>query len=274
VANKKNIVNTYEVSKINNGNTIIIVMEYIDGISLQQHLEKVDSLNLSEAIYYFQRILEAIKELHSFKEKIIHRDLKPDNIMLTKDLMHVKIIDFGISSVMIDATLAGDRKIITNEESIFGTYPYISPDWKKLKRMPILERQKLIGLQFDFFPLGVIFYEMLMGEKPFKANKDNDQSIFDMPLKYDMMCISDINPNIPVTIENIIFRCLACKDSDIKYRYHSIDQIIADLDNYRNDPQKSSFAKLLKPNNERTLQLSNAFNVQQQKLREKFYEQH
>jgi serine/threonine-protein kinase len=115
---------------------------------------------------------------------------------------------------------------------------------------------------------------MLMGEKPFKANKDNDQSIFDMPLKYDMMCISDINPNIPVAIENIIFRCLACKDDDIKYRYQSIDQIINDLENYRSDPQKASFAKLLKPKNERTLQLRNAFNVQQQKLREKFYEQH
>jgi serine/threonine protein kinase len=59
---------------MNNGNTIIIVMEYIDGISLHQHLEKVGSLNLKESIFYFSQILEGIKELHSFNEKIIHRD--------------------------------------------------------------------------------------------------------------------------------------------------------------------------------------------------------
>jgi hypothetical protein len=88
------------------------------------------------------------------------------------------------------------------------------------------------------------------------------------------MCISDINPNIPVAIENIIFRCLASKDSDLKFRYQSVDQIINDLNNYLNDKQKMSFAKLLKPKNERTLQLNNTFNVQDQKLKEKFYERH
>jgi serine/threonine-protein kinase len=249
-------------------------MEYIDGISLHQHLEKVGSFSVRESIFYFSKILEGIKELHSFNEKIIHRDLKPENIMLTKDLMHVKIIDFGISSVVIDSSFSDNKKIITNEESIFGTYPYISPDLKRMSRKSKTERDKYISVQFDFFPLGVIFYEMLMGEKPFRALNDNDPGIIDLPLRYDMMCISDINPNIPVAIENIIFRCLASKDSDLKFRYQSINQIITDLNNYVSDKQKTSFVKLLKPKNERTLQLSNAFNVQEQKLREKFYEKH
>jgi serine/threonine-protein kinase len=262
------------VAKINNGNSIIIVMEYIDGISLHDHLAKVDYFSVREATYYFARILDGIKELHSFNEKIIHRDLKPENIMLTKDLMQVKIIDFGISSVMIDSTLSGEKKIVTNEETIFGTYPYISPDLKKMFKKTPVEREKLISVQFDFFPLGVIFYEMLMGEKPFKTADENDISVIGLPLKYDMMCISDINPNIPTTLENIIFRCLASKDSDLKYRYQSVNEIINDLNNYNKDPQKGAFAKLLKPKNERTLQLYNAFNVIQQKQHEKFYEQH
>jgi serine/threonine-protein kinase len=262
------------VAKINNGNTIIIVMEYIDGISLHEHLNKVGSLNVRESIYYFSKILDAIKELHSFNEKIIHRDLKPENIMLSKDLMQVKIIDFGISSVMIDSSFLDDQKIITNAESIFGTYPYISPDIKKMTRKSIEEREKYITVQFDFFPLGVIFYEMLIGEKPFKTTNENDPGVIDLPLKYDIMCISDINPDIPAAIENIIFRCLASKDSDLKFRYQSINQIIAELNAYVVDPQKASFIKLLKPKNERTLQLNNAFNVQEQKLREKFYEKH
>jgi serine/threonine-protein kinase len=259
---------------MNNGNTIIIVMEYIDGISLHQHLEKIGSFSVREGIFYFSKILEGIKELHSFNEKIIHRDLKPENIMLTKDLMHVKIIDFGISSVVIDSSIVDNKKIITNEESIFGTFPYISPDLKRMSRKAKSERDKLISVQFDFFPLGIIFYEMLMGEKPFKMDNENDPGIIDLPLKYDIMCISDINPNIPVAIENIIFRCLASKESDLKFRYQSIDQIIRDVNNYLNDKQKMSFAKLLKPQNERTLQLKNIFNVQEQKLKEKFYEKH
>jgi serine/threonine-protein kinase len=274
VSNKKNIVNTYEVSKINNGNTIIIVMQYIDGVSLHGHLERIGSFSVREGIFYFSKILEAIKELHSFNEKIIHRDLKPENIMLSKDLMHIKLIDFGISSVVIDSSIIDNKKIITNEESIFGTYPYISPDLRKMAKIPKSQRDKLISVQFDFFPLGVIFYEMLMGEKPFKIANENDPAIIDMPLKYDIMCISDINPNIPVAIENIIFRCLASKDSDLKFRYQSVDQIINDLNNYLNDKQKMAFAKLLKPKNERTLQLNNTFNVQDQKLKEKFYERH
>jgi serine/threonine-protein kinase len=252
-------------------------MEYIDGISLHAHLEKVGSLSVRESIFYFSKILEGIKELHSFNEKIIHRDLKPENIMLSKDLMHVKIIDFGISSVVIESSInesKSNKKIITNEESIFGTYPYISPDLKRMSRKSKTERDNFISTQFDFFPLGVIFYEMLMGEKPFKFPHENDPGIIDLPLKYDMMCISDINPNISPAIENIIFRCIASKDSDLKFRYQSINQIISDLKNYESDKEKTSFTKLLKPKNERTLQLSNVFNVQEQKLREKFYEKH
>jgi serine/threonine-protein kinase len=249
-------------------------MEYIDGISLRQYLEKIGNFNLREGIYYFSKILEGIKELHSFNEKIIHRDLKPDNIMITKDLMRVKIIDFGISSVLIDSTFNNDKKVITSEESIFGTYPYISPDIKKMTHKDLTERTKYISVQFDFFSLGVIFYEMLMGEKPFKSADENDPKIIDLPLKYDMMCISEINPNIPAAIENIIFRCLASKDSDLKFRYHNINQIIDDLNTYIVDPQKASFVKLLKPNNQRTLQLNGSFDIQKQKLHERFYERH
>jgi serine/threonine-protein kinase len=265
-------VNTYEISKVNNGNTIIIVMEYIDGISLHDHLEKIGNFNIKEAVYYFQHIIEAIKELHSFSEKIIHRDLKPENIMLTKDLMNVKIIDFGISSVIIEFTLTNDKKAITNEESVFGTLTYISPDLLKMNSKSSTANQQIISEQFDFFSLGVIFYEMLMGEKPFKIANENDKNVIKLPLTYDMMCISDINPTIPTYIENIIFRCLASKDSDIKYRYHSINEIISDLNAYSLNPEKAAFVKLLKPKNERTLQLSNTFNVQAQILKEKFYE--
>jgi serine/threonine-protein kinase len=284
VSNKSNIVSTYDIVRENDDHTIIIVMEYIDGISLRKYIEEQNSINVKEAVYLFGLILNGIKELHGFRDKIIHRDLKPENVLLTKDLLNLKIIDFGISSVV--ATTVGDtsQQIQTNENVPFGTYPYICPDFikmcesiNKLKQNKTTEQSglvmsKYITEQFDFFSLGVIFYEILTGEKPFFATDYNKAEVVRLPLKYDIMCMNDINPNIPPLIENIIFRCLASKPEDIKYRYTNVNQIIEDLEKYNKDPKMAMVVPLLKPKNKRTLQLKGIFNIEGQKAKEKIYE--
>jgi serine/threonine protein kinase len=87
---------------------------------------------------------------------------------------------------------------------------------------PGIARQQTISEQFDFFSSGVIFCAMLMDEKPFKIADENDKNVFKLPLTHDMMCISDINPIISASTENIIFRCPSSKNSDLKYRHRSI----------------------------------------------------
>jgi serine/threonine-protein kinase len=249
-------------------------MEYVDGTSLRKYIDLSGSLNVNEAIYYFRLLLEAIRELHSFRGKIIHRDLKPENILLTKDLRNIKLIDFGISSV-IETINDKAKEVYTNENVLYGTYPYICPDLLKLKSVPPQQRQEMarqiITVQFDFFSLGVIFYEMLTGEKPFYAENYDDVNVIGLPLKYDIISMHDINPNIHVALENIIFRCLASKPEDVKYRYSSIDQIISDLERYEKKPLSFVNAKLLKPKNRRVLPIKRTFNVEMQKTKEKFY---
>jgi serine/threonine-protein kinase len=133
------------------------------------------------------------------------------------------------------------------------------------------QKSKIISEQFDFFSLGVILYEMLVGQKPFSFEKE-DYTICRLPLKFDLMCISDINPDISVAVENIIFKCMASKAEDKKYRYRSVDEIINDVQAVINGDVSNNTIQLLKPRNERTFQGKIVFNVNAQKLKEKFYE--
>jgi serine/threonine-protein kinase len=269
VANKPNIVNTFDVQKVNNGNTIIIVMEFIDGISLRDYINEKGILQVKEAVYIFEKMLNAIKVLHNFKEKIIHRDLKPENIMLTRDLMNVKLIDFGISTVR-----ATDDKILTYEGTTLGTPPYISPDFYRMcQEKDKTTKSKYITEQFDFFALGVIFYEMLMGEKPFVNKSKNENDIIKVPYTYDPIPISNVRSDISPALDNIIFKCLATKSNDLQYRYNNVDEILKDLHSYIENPNKSFYQKLIKPKNKRTLQLADIFNVEKEKQRLRFYNQ-
>jgi serine/threonine-protein kinase len=129
VSNKPNIISTYDVIKEDDGQTIIIIMEYVDGISLSKYIKQQEGINVKEAVYLFGLILKGIKELHSLRDKIIHRDLKPDNILLTKDLLNLKIIDFGISSVIATSVNDPSSSLQTNEKVLFGTFAYLCPDF-------------------------------------------------------------------------------------------------------------------------------------------------
>lgn len=273
VSNKSNIISTYDVVKEEDNQSIIIIMEYVDGISLRKYIEQQQGINVKEAVYLFELILRGIKELHSFRDKIIHRDLKPENILLTKDLLNLKIIDFGISSIVATSVNDSSQSIRTNETIVLGTYAYICPDliemWKTTNQ---IAKNKFITEQFDFFSLGVIFYEMLTGEKPFYAENYEKPEVIKLPLKYDIVCMSDVNPNIPSALENIIFKCLASKPEDIKYRYLNVSQIISDIKQFNKDPKLATLTPLLKPKNKRTLQLKGIFNIESQRNKEKIYE--
>ena len=279
VAGKDNLVQTYDVFWLQEENCIVIVMEYIDGSSLEKYIRKNGKLQPKLAINIFNDILKGIKELHGFEHQIIHRDLKPENILISKDLMKVKIIDFGISSVIDNTTTFLDKqekKCFTNEDSFFGTYPYINPDcMKKGKPFRDESNRPIITVQYDFFALGVIFYEMLMGEKPFYAKDYNTIDTINFGLKFDINNISKIDPSISTSMENLIFRCMASKDEDLKYRYTNIDEIIFDLNGIKQkiDNNESDTIPLLKPINKRVFQKITNFDIEKQKQKEPWYKQ-
>ena len=279
LSGKPNIIKTIE--SWNEGDKIFIIMEYVEGVSLKQYLHENGPFLPKIALCYFLKILFGVKAMHDLKHQIIHRDLKPENMIINTDLNQITIIDFGISSVIekkYSHLLHKDEvKIYTNEtkNEIYGTYSYLLPDIidkNQFNYDSYAAYQAGLTTQFDFFSLGIILYEMVMGKQPFHLeNGEKEENILLKPLKYDMPCISSINKTIPKALENIIFRCIACKKEDKKYRYTTIDQIIADcnilLDNWDNDHQQ-----LIKQIHNRVLQDYQIFNLNKIKMHQYFYQ--
>ncbi|XQP55569.1 MAG: serine/threonine-protein kinase [Mycoplasmoidaceae bacterium] len=277
-----NLAKTYDVI-VTNDNDIILIMEYIDGVTLKQYLNKHGSLTPKVALNIFKKMLNGISQLHHYKQKIIHRDLKPENIMVSHDLSKVIIVDFGISSVIKEDI----NKVMTNEMELYGTASYILPDLYDEYRKKGGERN--ISVQSDFFSLGVILYEMLMGTLPFEPiqlvkdgnvviGSDGRPSIdavktVRLPLRFDMINIS-ANPTIPATLENIIFKCLASKPGDIKHRYTDIDQIIDDINNcIPLLDRKTDNTPLLKPVKQRIFQGYSLIDIDSVRQGQQWYKQ-
>lgn len=127
-----------------------IAMEYLDGGDLKQRI--ADGIIASVAVEYFRQIASAIAEIH--KVGILHRDLKPGNIMLRRDNT-IALIDFGLAKRM------RLEMEITSSGEIFGTPYYMSPEQG---------HGNGVDVRSDIYSLGVIFYEMLTGEKPYAAD--------------------------------------------------------------------------------------------------------
>jgi eukaryotic-like serine/threonine-protein kinase len=151
--NHPNIVTIYEIAE--DDDQTFIVMEYIDGESLRDKINRGIS-NLDEIISLCKQICEGLQEAH--KAGIVHRDIKPENILIDKN-DRVKILDFGL------AKLKGVSKL-TKETSTLGTIHYMSPE--QIQGIEVDHRS-------DIWSLGVVLYEMLTGELPFKG--DYEQAV-------------------------------------------------------------------------------------------------
>ncbi len=227
ISHRKNIVKLFNY--LNNEDTIVIAMEYVDGPSLSRYILDNGWLAPLEAIWIFREILIAVQQLHDNKKIIIHRDLKPDNILLSKDLVKVRLIDFGISSVIEKSSFKNNFDILTNEDSFYGTIPYISPDILKFKGKDPKNFGHLITKQFDFFSLGIIFFEMLTGKKPFIYENEDDPASIKVALNYDIPSIKEVNSAATNDLENMIIKMTTCNYEYVNHHYNDIQEIIDDL---------------------------------------------
>ena len=204
-----NIVSVYDVSR---GETEYIVMELIDGITLKQYMEKRGQLNWREALHFITQIMKALAHAHS--RGIIHRDIKPQNIMVLRD-GSVKVADFGI------ACLANSANTLTQEA--LGSVHYMSPEQAKGDR---------IDARSDIYSSGVVLYEMLTGRLPFEG--DSAVSVAIQHLSSVPLSPREINPDVPEALELICMKAMA---SDIEKRYASADEMLADLEEFRKNPE-------------------------------------
>jgi len=210
VLSHPNIVKVYDVSF---GDRLqYIVMEYIEGITLKEYIEQQGYINWKDAVHFLTQILRALQHAHD--KGIIHRDIKPQNIMLLQNGT-IKVTDFGIARFS-----RGDTKTIT--ESAIGSVHYISPEQA---------RGEVTDDKADIYSVGVVLYEMLTGQLPFQS--DSAVSVAIMQLQQEAKRPREINPEIPIGLEQITMRAMQKNTRD---RYHSAAEMLMDIDQFKKNP--------------------------------------
>lgn len=210
VLSHPNIVKVYDVSF---GDRLqYIVMEYIEGITLKEYIEQQKAVNWKEAVHFVNQILKALQHAHD--KGIVHRDIKPQNIILLQDGT-IKVSDFGIARFS-----RGDTRTMT--ESAIGSVHYISPEQA---------RGEITDDKADIYSVGVVMYEMLTGQLPFQS--DSAVSVAIMQLQQEAKRPREINPEIPLGLEQITLRAMQKNPKD---RYQSASEMLLDLDEFRKNP--------------------------------------
>lgn len=193
-----------------------LVMDYLEGRSLDDILRERGFLPYEEALILFGQMCDGLGAAH--KSGVIHRDIKPSNIVIQKDSngeSRVRIVDFGIAK-MIDA----ESQHLTKTGEIFGSPLYMSPE-------------QCEGVQLDnrsdIYSLGVVFYETLSGKRPFTGQS---------ALETMWMHVEELPPTlqkltngarIPLSLENIVFKMMA---KDREKRYARVEDVRKDLETF------------------------------------------
>ncbi len=191
--------------------TPVIILEDFGGISLKKWLEG-KPLALRDFLSLAPRIVANLEKIHN--AKVIHKDINPANIVLNPETGQIKIIDFGIASV-----LRRENPGLKNPNVLEGTLAYISPE--QTGRM-----NRSLDYRTDFYSLGVSFYELLTGQLPFRA-KDALELVHCHLAKQPLEINSLVREKIPPVVEAIIRKLMAKTPEE---RYQSAYGIRADLE--------------------------------------------
>ena len=203
-----NIMAIYDVSR--RGDMDYIVMELIDGITLKQYMERRGKLNWPEALHFITQIMKGLSHAHS--RGIVHRDIKPQNIMVLRDGT-VKVTDFGIACLSNGANPSNEA---------IGSVHYISPEQAK---------GDYTDNRSDIYSAGVVLYEMLTSRLPFEGS--DPVSVAIQHFSAVPLSPREIDPDIPEALEQICKKAMA---PDRNKRYSTADEMLADLDAFRKDP--------------------------------------
>lgn len=197
-----NIVNIYDVGEWQEKH--FIVMEYVEGETLKSKIQRDGKLSIRDTLNISEQISEALEHAHT--HNLIHCDIKPHNILL-KANGQVKVADFGIARAATSSTM-------TYGGNVVGSVHYISPEQAQ---------GNAITPKSDIYSLGVVIYEMLTGQVPFKG--ESAVSIALKHLQEKPIPIHDLRPDVPPVVEAIVLKAM---DKDPQKRFTS-RQIIEDI---------------------------------------------
>lgn len=202
--NHPNIVDVYDVGEDEGQH--YIVMEMMRGTTLKELVHRRGALDKYEAVSIMQQLAKALIKAH--ENNVIHRDIKPQNI-LVKDDGTVKISDFGIA-------LAGDALQLTKSDSVLGSVHYMAPE---------CSRGEGASFQSDIYALGVVFYELLTGDVPYRG--DTPVEIAMKHIRDDFPLVTQFNPSLPNSFLNIIAKAT---HKNKAHRYGSVRELLEDFD--------------------------------------------
>jgi TolB-like protein/Tfp pilus assembly protein PilF len=204
-----NICTIHDIDEAANGQ-IFICMDYYEGESLKRKIDR-GPLEVEEAVEITGQVASGLAAAHH--KGIVHRDIKPANVMISADGT-MKIVDFGL------AKLAGSARF-TKEGTTVGTVAYMSPEQA---------RGDEVDQRTDLWALGVMCYEMISGELPFRGG--TDRIVLQSVLRGRVKPLSDLVPGLPKELGRIVTRLL---EKDPARRYQMADDLIADLNKLRVD---------------------------------------
>jgi serine/threonine protein kinase/Flp pilus assembly protein TadD len=210
----KNVVRIFDLGEAEG--IRFISMEYVDGEDLRTVLRREGKLSPNDAISVVEQICRALDSAHT--EGVIHRDLKPQNIMRDKQ-GRVVVMDFGLARSLGDSGL-------TQTGAIVGTMEYMSPE------------QALgttLDQRSDIFSVGLIFFELLTGKAPYKA--DTAIASLMKRTREDAQSASDVDATVPKTLSAIVSRCLEREPAN---RYHSAVELLQQLATWEANPNISA----------------------------------
>ncbi|MCI0512867.1 protein kinase, partial [candidate division KSB1 bacterium] len=232
-----NICTIYEVQEAAEGQ-VFMAMAYCKGQTLREKMNQEGSLPLDMSLEIINQIATGLHQAHS--AGIIHRDIKPENIMIAPDGL-VKVMDFGLAKLKQTPYLpdkinpqpvASDRDTFVSLTGIYGTSAYMSPE--QIDKEPVDERA-------DIFSLGVVFYEILTGHKPFQGIDDiaiMKSILYDTPAP-----ITHSDRTLKKVLNRIVVKTLAKLPQD---RYQNMAEFVNDLKKLHSSQKTPSKRKSIK----------------------------
>jgi uncharacterized protein (TIGR02145 family) len=211
---------------IDDGDTVAFVMEYVEGETLKEYLDRKGKLSDAEIKNLFSQMLDAVDYVH--EQNLVHRDIKPSNFMITPK-GQIKLLDFGIAK---NTDTQSSDYTQTGTMQNMGTPMYMSPEQ--------IKSTKDVTLQSDIYSLGVVLWQMVMGKKPYDTNTT---STFELQMKI----VQDELPSTNKFWDSIIKKATA---KDIGKRFNNCMELRQILDNSTNKRGNSEVDQTILSNND------------------------
>src|SRR6516162_5768648 len=204
----KNVIRIYDIAEADG--VKFITMEYVDGSDLRHILIDNGKLAPERAVEIIRQVCLALEAAHS--AGVIHRDLKPQNIMQDSKTDRILVMDFGLARSI-------ESEGMTQTGALLGTIEYMSPEQSM---------GKSLDQRSDIFAVGLIFYEMLTGKMPYKA--DTAMASLLRRNQERAMPAAELDASIPKGLSDIVSKCL---ERELAHRYQNVQEILQDLDAYQ-----------------------------------------